>query len=123
LQPARFGKAAETQKMGFAQLTLFLDTQQHDADMAVASLYSYQSLMLFRIIRQLPLKLCRCPNYYALSYVGIRNYGRPSLRRAERPQSGCSLLRLQKISQVIYASTLRVKSDVLAEHAAKKQYS
>jgi len=55
LQPARFGKAAETQKMGFAQLTLFLDTQQHDADMAVASLYSYQSLMLFRIIRQLPL--------------------------------------------------------------------
>ena len=55
LQPTLIGKAAEQRKLGFAQLTLFLDEAGKNKDISVASLYSYQSLMLFRIIRQLPL--------------------------------------------------------------------
>lgn len=55
LQPRLLGKAAEAEKLGFAQLSLFLDENRDNFDISVASLYSYQSLMLFRIIRQAPL--------------------------------------------------------------------
>jgi hypothetical protein len=57
LQPRLFGKAAEPKKLGFAQLSLFLDRDQSDFDVSIASLYSYQALMLFRIIRQVPLNI------------------------------------------------------------------
>ncbi len=55
LQPAMMGKAAEPNKLGYAQLSLFLDEANSNFNVSVASLYSYQSLMLFRIIRQAPL--------------------------------------------------------------------
>lgn len=54
LLPSTFGKAAEKSKMGFAQLSLFLDEKDDDKDISIASTYSYQSLMLFRIVLQLP---------------------------------------------------------------------
>jgi hypothetical protein len=54
LQPRMVGKGIEPKKLGFAQLTMFLDEAKNGYDLSVASLYSYQSLMLFRIIRQLP---------------------------------------------------------------------
>jgi choline dehydrogenase-like flavoprotein len=55
LQPAFVGKAAEPKKLGFSQLSLFYDEAGTGVDLSVASLYSYQSLMLFRIIRHAPL--------------------------------------------------------------------
>lgn len=55
VQPKLFGKAAEPKKLGFAQLSLFFDKTKRNFDTSVASLYSYQSLMMFRTIRQLPL--------------------------------------------------------------------
>ncbi len=55
LQPALTGKAAEQHKLGFAQLSFFLDESGDKSDVAMASLYSYQSLMLFRMARQVPL--------------------------------------------------------------------
>jgi hypothetical protein len=57
LQPAFVGRAVEPRKLGMAQLSLFLDEQHNNQDTSVASLYSYQSLMLFRTIRQIPLGL------------------------------------------------------------------
>ncbi len=55
VQPAMFGKAAEPRKIGFGQLSAFLgDEAEHD-DTSILTLYSYQSLMLFRIIHQAPL--------------------------------------------------------------------
>jgi len=55
IQPAMIGKAAENRKMGFAQLSLFHDPQHNNMNVAMASIYSYQSLMLFRIIKEAPL--------------------------------------------------------------------
>lgn len=55
IQPAMMGKAAEQKKMGFAQLSLFHDPGKNNFDVAMASIYSYQSLMLFRIIKEAPL--------------------------------------------------------------------
>lgn len=54
LQPAMTGKGVEHKKLGFAQLSVFYDQAGNDFDASVASLYSYQSLMMFRTIRQVP---------------------------------------------------------------------
>ncbi|HYH74663.1 MAG TPA: GMC oxidoreductase [Candidatus Saccharimonadales bacterium] len=54
LQPSMVGKAVEAKKLGFAQLSLFLDEAGNDLDGSVASLYGYQSLMLFRLVGQVP---------------------------------------------------------------------
>lgn len=55
IQPSRFGKGPETKKIGFGQLSAFLDSESVDDANSILTLYSYQSLMLFRIIRQAPL--------------------------------------------------------------------
>lgn len=55
IQPRFIGQAAEPQKLGFTQLSLFLDRENINTNVSVASLYSYQSLMLFRLMRHIPL--------------------------------------------------------------------
>jgi hypothetical protein len=55
LLPAGIGQEAERRKLGFSQLSLFLDEDHDNFGSAMASLYSYQSLMLFRMVRQVPL--------------------------------------------------------------------
>ncbi|HET7301770.1 MAG TPA: hypothetical protein VFI74_00380 [Candidatus Saccharimonadales bacterium] len=94
LQPGLVGKAAEAKKMGFAQLTLFLDEKNDHKDLSVASLYSYQSLMLFRIIRQLPLNFrdARIIMRYLMSGLEIMGVHHPDMhtktnymQRLERP--------------------------------------
>lgn len=40
---------------GFAQLSLFHDADGKQADIAMASIYTYRSLMLFRLLRETPL--------------------------------------------------------------------
>lgn len=57
LQPSMVGKAAEPRKLGFGQLSVFVDPKQTNLDISIATLYGYQSLMLFRTIKQLPLNL------------------------------------------------------------------
>jgi hypothetical protein len=57
IQPRFVGKSAEKNKLTFTQLSLFLDKKQRNEDVSVSSIYSYQSLMLFRVIRNLPLNL------------------------------------------------------------------
>ncbi len=55
VQPALFGKGAEPRKIGFGQLSAFLGDEAQHEDRSILTLYSYQSLMLFRIIQQVPL--------------------------------------------------------------------
>jgi hypothetical protein len=55
LQPAMMGKGTEAEKLGLGQLSLFIDKDGKDSGLSVASTYSYQSLMLFRLINQIPL--------------------------------------------------------------------
>lgn len=55
LQPKMVGKGVEAGKMGFTQMTICLDEDGKNFGSSMASLYSYQSLMLFRIIKQAPL--------------------------------------------------------------------
>jgi hypothetical protein len=51
---SQLGKTFQRNTSGFAQLSLFHDNNMHGDDIAMASLYSYKSLMLFRIIKEAP---------------------------------------------------------------------
>jgi hypothetical protein len=55
VQPAMLGAGSEEHKLGFGQLSYFLDPSGKDESLSVASSYSYQSLMLYRTIGQIPL--------------------------------------------------------------------
>jgi GMC oxidoreductase len=57
VQPGLVGHEVEAPKLGFSQLSLFHDADGAHRDVAMASLYSYQSLMLFRIVKQAPIDL------------------------------------------------------------------
>lgn len=57
LQPSMIGKAVEPKKLDFAQLSLFLNKDSLGERASMASLHSYQSLLLFRIIPQVPFNL------------------------------------------------------------------
>lgn len=52
---SQLGKKIEKDITGFAQLSLFHDQDMKGNDIAMASLYSYRSLMLFRIIKEAPI--------------------------------------------------------------------
>ena len=54
LQPSMLGKGPEARKLAFAQLCMFLNKANLQEKASMASLHSYQSLMLFRIITQVP---------------------------------------------------------------------
>jgi len=49
------GKEMDEKNVGFAQLTLLHDANKENFDVAMASLYSYRSLMLFRLLKETPL--------------------------------------------------------------------
>jgi hypothetical protein len=62
VQPVMLGKGTEEKKLGFGQLSYFIDKAGDDAGISVASSYSYQSLMLFRLISQLPINFADARN-------------------------------------------------------------
>jgi hypothetical protein len=51
----RLGKPAASKQTSTAQLSLFHDRDNENADIAMASLYSYSSLMLYRVLKEVPL--------------------------------------------------------------------
>ena len=55
LLPTMIGKEGEPHKLSLGQLSYFIDPEGSDSGISVASSYSYQSLMLFRIVNQAPL--------------------------------------------------------------------
>ena len=57
VQPRMVGKEVEAKKLSFAQLSVFLDKDSLEEKASMASIHSYQSLLLFRIIPQVPLNL------------------------------------------------------------------
>jgi len=55
IQPRMLGKQPDASRTSFAQLSMFLDTDQNNFGASMASLYSYRSLMLFRTLTETPL--------------------------------------------------------------------
>lgn len=83
IQPKFLGKGPEKKKLGFTQLSLFYDANGTNKDVSVSSLYSYQSLMLFRLIRHIPLNFvdARIITQYlmpSLVIMGIHHPDKPT---------------------------------------------
>jgi hypothetical protein len=55
IQPAMFGQPVEQFKTSMAQLALYHDEDRTHTDVAVACLFSYRSLLLFRLLKEAPL--------------------------------------------------------------------
>lgn len=53
--PAMLGRPAEQHKSSMVQLVMFHDADGAHADVAMASLYTYRSLLLFRIVKDAPI--------------------------------------------------------------------
>lgn len=86
IQPSMVGKAVESGKMGFAQLSLFHDEKKINFDVAMASIYSYQSLMLFRIIKEAPINLidARVIMRYLVSGILIMGIHHPETKGPDK---------------------------------------
>ncbi len=54
IQPTLFGKGYEDKKPNMGQVSYFVDPDGNDSNLSVMSSYGYQSLMLFRVIAQIP---------------------------------------------------------------------
>ncbi len=83
IQPKMLGKSTKAKKLGFAQLSLFLDETMDQSETAMASIYSYRSLMLFRLARQVPLNFGNARSILqyissAIVIMGIHQPDRPS---------------------------------------------
>jgi choline dehydrogenase-like flavoprotein len=57
LVPSMLGQAGAKQQYSYAQLSLFHDNNAAGNDIAMASLYTYRSLMLFRLLNETPLNI------------------------------------------------------------------
>jgi hypothetical protein len=57
LNMGRLGKSPGEVKTGLAQLSLFHDQSATEPDIAMASIYSYNSLMFYRVVKELPLAM------------------------------------------------------------------
>ena len=55
IQPALVGARTKPLRMSLAQLSMFHDPDKANRDVAMGSIYSYRSLMMFRILPQAPI--------------------------------------------------------------------
>ena len=51
----QLGKKVDQHQTSFAQLVMYLDDQKNNFDVGVAALFSYRSLLLFKLIKETPL--------------------------------------------------------------------
>lgn len=86
LVPKRVGKNMPEQLSGFAQLSLFHDPNHTHDDVAMASIYTYRSLLLFRLLREVPLNFrdARLLMQWMLSGIVILGLHHPEASGGEK---------------------------------------
>jgi len=89
IQPALVGSGMPSRRMSLSQLSLFHDPDGANSDVAMGSIYSYRSLMLFRLLPQAPAAMAdaRILMQYllpALTIVGVHHPQRPGPGRSLR---------------------------------------
>lgn len=82
LLPKLLGSEISEKHIGLAQLSLFHDENKKGNDVAMASLYSYHSLLLFRLLRETPLNFRdgRMAMRYLLPAIMIAGIHHPESR-------------------------------------------
>ncbi|MGL4596632.1 MAG: FAD-dependent monooxygenase [Bacteroidia bacterium] len=124
IMPSRFGKTMPEKNIGFAQLGLFHDAGRRHDDVAMASIYSYRSLLLFRLIRETPLNTrdARTVLQYLLPAMLIAGIHHP-----EKYSDG-QFLHLQKnastpTNDMLHVAYERSEAQVSHTQAREKMYA
>jgi len=117
IQTAMLGKEAEKKKLGFAQLSLFLDESRRNMDLSMASIYGYQSLMLFRIIKQAPLDFVDARTIMRYLMSGIVIMG---IHQSDKPTDK-KFIELIADKHSITGDALKAKYALSAVEAAEKE--
>ena len=80
------GKEIQQHKTGFGQLMLFLDEDKSNYDVGLAALYSYRSLLLFKLIKETPLNYAdaRIIMQYLQSSFTIAGVHHPEKKSAQK---------------------------------------
>jgi choline dehydrogenase-like flavoprotein len=94
--PSRVGKAMPDRRTGIGQLVLFHDPGGEKNDVAFAAMYTYRSLLLFRLLRETPLNFndARIFMRHLLSglvIVGIHHPDRPSPSKTLKLEKSSSI--------------------------------
>ncbi|MBV8491687.1 MAG: hypothetical protein JO199_14270 [Candidatus Eremiobacteraeota bacterium] len=82
--PPRFGRAMPERNLGLAQLVIAHDPSGAHDDVAIGTVFSYRALLLFRLLRELPLGVreARTLMQYVLSGFLIAGIDHPQSRTA-----------------------------------------
>jgi hypothetical protein len=75
----QMGRSMPARRSGMGQLVMFHDPDGRNADVAMAAMFSYRSLMLFRLVKEAPLNLSdgRALMQYLLSGITISGIHHP----------------------------------------------
>jgi hypothetical protein len=115
LQPAMLGQPVERFKTSMAQLALYHDADLTHADVAVACLFSYRSLLLFRLLKEVPLSFADSRSimqFLQSSFV---------IAGIHHPDSGGSskYIELVKDKHSVTGDSLRADYSLTSEEAVK----
>ncbi|WP_447986179.1 hypothetical protein [Nitrospira sp. Nam74] len=115
LQPAMLGQPIEQFKSSMAQLVLYHDQDRTHTDVAVACLFSYRSLLLFRLLKEMPLNYAdgRSIMQYLQSSFVIAGIHHPDSAGSHKT------LRLVEDDNSITGDSLRADYSMTGEETAK----
>jgi choline dehydrogenase-like flavoprotein len=120
LLPQLVGHAPERQRLGLAQLAIVHDRDGDNSDLAIGALYSYLSLMLFRIIRQAPVNFRDAARIMRYLMTGFAIMG---LQFPDSPDVG-KFVRLERSDSSRTGDQLRAEwreqADVAADRKARR---
>lgn len=86
VQWRRLGKMMEEKSISFSQLMVFIDENEDNFDVGMASLFSYRSLLLFKLIKETPLNFADSRIlmqflHSSFTIAGIHHPERPSVSK------------------------------------------
>ena len=120
---SRLGRVAEQRKSGMGQLVLYYDRLQNNTDVSMAALFTYRSLLLFRLAKETPLNYtdARILQQYLMSAIviaGIHHSEQYGDRKFIRLQKDDTTLTGDKL----YAEYILSKAEEYAVVEKEKAY-
>jgi hypothetical protein len=122
--PKMFGGGSEEGKVEFAQLSAFIDQLGNKQNYSVASFYAYQSLMLYRIVDQLPFGLRDSRNLLRYLLPGLLIMG---IQHPDSPTAN-KFVSLKKISGTASTDLLNIvyrftEAEMVEHSRREKQFT
>ncbi|MEQ1665856.1 MAG: hypothetical protein ABL927_10810 [Bdellovibrionales bacterium] len=100
------GNIMEERSLALSQLMMFHQNQGNNADIATASLYSYKSLMLFRLIKESPFQMSFSRKFFQYLQSGLVVFG---IHHPDEGHVKNKSLRLEKTNDSLTGDLLEIE--------------